>query len=732
MTITELTIKREYRSLSDNVVLDFYIPLLSEAIIYQRAVGFFSSSALIEISKGITGLVKNGGTIQLVASPRLSVEDIEAIKTGYEERETVVERVLLREFEEPKNYFEKERLNLLATLVCLGTLDLKIAYTLNKNSLGIFHEKMGLIHDRAGNKVAFSGSMNESMTAFIDNYESIDVFCSWQTEFEQIKVMDKEAAFTRLWNNVEPNVNIIDFPQVAHDKLQSYKQDSVNLNIDMEEIDSKNNGNFLVKESLPEQKNVPTIPPDISFYPYQLEAIREWTQRDYRGIFDMATGTGKTYTGLGAIVDLYHHCQGNLAVIIVCPYQHLVEQWVEDIKRFNIDPIVGYSSSSQKHYHKALKNVVLDFNLKVKRFFCFVCTNATFGLDYIQEEVTQLKGNVLLVVDEAHNFGAMGISQTLTNNYTYRLALSATLERHNDEEGTERLKSYFGEKCIEYSLERAIREEKLTPYYYYPHVVTLSSPELEQYNYLTNEIGKCLMKDRHGKTKLNQKGKILALKRARLVAGAIDKVDLLLELIKPYKDDSHILVYCGATKLLDQDYDDDIEDIRQIDMITQKLWETYQMKVSQFTAKEDNQERMILKKAFADGDSLQALIAIKCLDEGVNIPKIKTAFILASTTNPKEYIQRRGRVLRLSEGKKEALIYDFITLPRPLDEVKSLTLEQMQKDKSLIKNELARIIEFKNLSKNPVNGDMLISEIYDAYDLDKDNIFGDQLVDIND
>lgn len=176
-------------------------------------------------------------------------------------------------------------------------------------------------------------------------------------------------------------------------------------------------------------------------------------------------------------------------------------------------------------------------------------------------------------------------------------------------------------------------------------------------------------------------------------------------------------MYCGATKLLEQEYDDDIDDIRQIDFITKKLGDDLNMKVSQFTSKEDNEERKLLKREFEKGDSLQALIAIKCLDEGVNIPMIKAAFILASTTNPKEYIQRRGRVLRLAQGKEYAVIYDFVTFPRPLDTVKQLTVEEMKKDKSLVRNELKRIIEFKDLSLNPYDADKLIDDITEAYDL---------------
>lgn len=710
MGFRELNIKSEYRSLSDNVVMDFYIPTLRNAVLYKRAVGFFSSSALIEISRGITGLIKNGGRIMLIASPKLQQEDVQAIAKGYEERTSVIERAVLNAITEPRDHFEEERLNLLANLIADGRLDIKIAFTEAGGGIGIYHEKMGLFYDNEDNIIAFTGSMNETSTAFMHNYETIDVFCSWTDE--NIRVRAKDSSFNTLWNDCEPNVSIVEFPKVAIEKLQTYKRGSMDMEIDQTEYcTSKPASTF----------NGPCVPNGIRLHDYQLDAIDGWAKRDFQGVFDMATGTGKTITGLGSVVKLYNHCNGKLAVFIVCPYQHLVDQWVEDISWFNIDPIIGYSSSAQKNYKKRLKNAIFDFNLGVNKFFCFICTNATFRLADIQKEISKLKGNALLVVDEAHNFGAMNISQTLTDTYNYRLALSATLERHNDEEGTLRLRKYFGDKCIEYPLTRAISEKKLTPYYYHPKVVTLSPEELQKYNFLTQEIGKCIIKDKNGKKRLSEKGKRIVLERARLVAGAIGKASLLCELMEYYKEDKHILVYCGATKLLDQDYDDSIEDIRQIDYITQKLGRHLGMKVSQFTSKEDNEERGILKKEFEKGDNLQALIAIKCLDEGVNIPMIKTAFILASTTNPKEYIQRRGRVLRLAKGKEYAVIYDFITLPREIDEVKQLTVEEVHKDKSLVKNEIKRMIEFKDLSLNPLDSDRFINDIIEAYDLHKDN-----------
>ena len=215
---------------------------------------------------------------------------------------------------------------------------------------------------------------------------------------------------------------------------------------------------------------------------------------------------------------------------------------------------------------------------------------------------------------------------------------------------------------------------------------------------------------------------MLALKRARLVGGAMDKITKLEEYIQPYIHDKHLLVYCGATTILqeDQDYTDTSEeDIRQIDAVTKLLGNKLGMNVAQFTSREDVQKRDILKQEFAAGETLQALVAIKCLDEGVNIPKIKTAFILASTTNPKEYIQRRGRVLRLAEGKEFAEIYDFIALPRRLDEVHSLTEEQRKRELTLVKNELSRAEEFARLAMNMAQAEKIIDTAKEAYSINE-------------
>ncbi len=699
----DLNIKSEYRSGRNNVIRDFYIPVLSESIKYKRAVGFFSSTALTEILKGITGLLSNGGKIELIASPELSLEDIEAIEKGYEERDKIVERAIMRSMFKPKNYFESERLNILANLIAEERLEIKIAFTITCNQLGIYHEKMGLMYDAYNNVIAFSGSTNETGTAFHANYEVMDVYCSWQTEFERKKVYEKELAFHQLWTNADTNVNIVDFPEVAKEKLLSYKKKTCDLQLEVkeaEEIDKK-------EQQIKNSKNAFRKPNWLNLYSYQQEAINNWVKANYRGVFDMATGAGKTFTALGALSNLSEQLFDNLGVIIVCPYQHLVEQWTEDIEKFNVKPLICYSKYNWK---KEFDYLVKDFKLGVVNRFCAIMTNATYMTDYVQKILNKANGNLCIVVDEAHNFGAKKMQQCLLSNFKYRLALSATIERHHDELGTQILLEYFGNKCITFTLKDAIDNDFLTHYYYKPVVITLDEDELYEYNAITNKIINLIKKNKE-KDVIPKSAEILLIKRARIIAGARNKVKKLKELVNYYKTDSNILVYCGATQY---DESPDKEDVRQIEAVTDMMGNDFGMRVTMFTSKESPEERERIKKSFAEGELLQAIIAIKCLDEGVNIPGIKTAFILASSTNPKEYIQRRGRVLRKAKGKKYAVIFDFVTLPKSLEDPLG---DNVDSEMSLIRREVERMQDFMEYCDNKFETVKLLDDIKHHYKL---------------
>ncbi|MCI7266438.1 MAG: DEAD/DEAH box helicase family protein [Veillonellaceae bacterium] len=707
MSLRDIQIDSEYRTLSCDMANDFYIPMLGEAILYKRAVGFFSSSALAAISAGIYELYENGGKIQLIASPRLSSEDIEAINDGYQQREEIIKGALKRELEDCTDFCQQNRLNLLATLIAKGILDIRIAVTIGKKGIGMYHEKMGLIEDIEGNIVAFSGSMNETDTAIHDNYEAIDVFCSWIST-DNKRVERKNQAFLKMWDGLDENICVMKFPEIEKEFIEKYQ---------MGDIDAKS-----LKEGWAAYHVKPTFglvkPEWLNLYDYQQEAIKNWQANDYCGIFDMATGTGKTLTALGAVAELCKNVK-RLAVIIVCPYQHLVEQWVEDIRAFGANPIIGYSGSSYTNYKKELKNRIFNFNYKITDFFCFITTNASFMSKAINEEIRKLSQDTILVVDEAHNFGAKNLQNTLQQDFTYRLALSATLERQGDEDGTNILRNFFGNKCIEYGLERAIAEKKLTPYYYYPVIVYLTDAELDKYQLYTSKIIQNIVK-RKDKTIVTNLAKEFMLKRARLVAGASEKIEKLREMANDFKNEKNMLIYCGATNVQGYDNCSD-DDIRQIDYISRMLNFDFGMRTAQFTSREDSKERKRRLEEFQNGE-IQALIAIKCLDEGVNVPAIKTAYILASTTNPKEYIQRRGRVLRLYPGKEAAYIYDFITLPRELTTVENTSSELAKSERALVVKEIRRMREFCHIALNPYETQMLIMDLRDIYNVTEENI----------
>lgn len=711
MSFDKMNIRNEYRNQHVDVVNSFYLPLFKEAKLYCRAVGFFSSTIFSKLAVGLESLADNGGKIEIITSPSLSEEDLEAIKLGYELREEVIKKAIIREMYEPKNLFEKQSLNLLANYIADGTLDLKIALVGKyDNSLGIYHEKLGLLYDYYDNIVAFSGSQNESISALEYNYEIIDVFCSWKENDKQ-RVEEKERAFSLIWNGFDDKVKVVDFPEVKAEIIKRYKYTN-KLKDNIFELSAQITKKEEENHNL-SQKPLIGIPADINLFDYQIEAINNWRANNYIGIFDMATGTGKTYTGISGLCKLFED-KKRLFSIIVCPFQHLVEQWVDDLKKFGINPIIGYSAPEYKNYRKKLRNAIFDYNIEVLKFVCFICTKDTFADEDVQNQIRKIKYDCLLMVDEAHNMGARTYAKLLDMDiYKYRLGLSATLDRFNDKVGTNMLYNFFGEKCIEYNIERAINEEKLTKYYYYPIVIELTEEELDKYRHISKEIIKHIIIDEKGRIQLDDLGKLLTITRAREIAGARNKIPKLIDIMKQYKNDNHILVYCGATTSIKEDD----EFIRQIDLISDELWNKLHIKTAQFTAREDAQTRKKLIEEFSDGSLLQALIAIKCLDEGVNIPAIDKAFILASTTNPKEFIQRRGRVLRKYKGKEFSKIYDFITLPRKLEDVIYLSEEDRKLESSLIKNEVARIEEFARIAENSVDSVNLIMKLKDAYKL---------------
>ena len=693
MLLTDINFERSYRSNKNNMVKDFYNPVLSTAVLYKRAVGYFTVSSLINAAQGLSNLIENGGRVEIIASPKLSEDDINTINLGYKMKSDVILDAMIREFNSIESSNEKEKLNYIATLIADDRLDIKIALM---DDYGAYHEKFGIVEDGLNNKIMFTGSMNETSNGQYSNFESFVVFKSWDEEGnEYIKEYEKD--FADLWENKTNRLDVKPFPDALKEKLLEYRQTTYKKEM-YEDLDEQE-----VVFGEEEQNEFPTVPSWFKPRGYQIDAINSWENNDFKGLLSMATGTGKTLTGLYGVTKLWNKLN-KIVTVIVCPYQHLVEQWVEDVKKFNMNPVICYSKYNL--WREQVYRKVKLFNYGTINNFTIVTTNATFSSNEMQTFLSKVEGDILLVVDEAHNAGTTSMRSNLDDKYRYRLGLSATPKRFRDEENTEFIFNYFGGEVYSFDLERAINEVFLTKYYYYPHVVRLTEEEQEEYNQLSLKIAHNI-KEVNGKVVINDIAKNLLIKRARLVAGASNKLVVLRNLMGNYSNKNYILVYCGATKTTDES---DGSEERQIRRVCQILWNEFGIKNRKFTSEETPDERAEIIEMFSQED-IQAIVAIKCLDEGVNIPAIQHAFILASNTDPKEFIQRRGRVLRLYKDKEFAYIHDFVTIPC-----------EDNTGSSLVESELKRVYEFNSLAENKEQGDEFIEDLLNRFNIEEEKI----------
>lgn len=711
MSFADVAIKQSYQSYRDDILKDFLVPILSEAKTYDRAVGYFSSSALIGLSLGLYKFIKNNGKLRIIASPSLTIDDFKAIQEGYDQRR-IVEQSLIRTLKDPDVYSEtaKNRLEFLACLIRENIIDFRIAFS-NK---GLFHIKWGFVRDSEGRECVFNGSLNETGSAFYNNFESIDVFTNWLNPINDIYIREKREFFESLWDGREPYVQVVRSEQVEETIIKKYLRKTKQVDSffkiqDQDDLDI-NSGDDEYEKLL---TSLQTFPKPLR--PYQIEAVYKFLENEGRGIFDMATGTGKTIAALGAMSALTKKVNNQLGIIIVAPLTYLVKQWGEELlDKLNITPIVA---DGEHDWEKQILKSLADFQKAVKQkkecVFCVVTTNNTFESAKFQGSLKKLRvGSLLLVVDEAHNFGTQAKLTLLDEKFKFRLALSATFDRHRDKAGTEALNQYFGPRCIEYSLGKAIEQGFLTPYEYHVRFVSMNEQERQAYKQLSKKIGSFCRKDQEGQVTFAKGADALLMERARLVATVSGKIQELDHLITEcnLQDEHGILVYCGTSGFLPNclDYieEDSLEELRQIDKVSQLLHRKYGMRCAQYTSKILAKDREILVDDLKD-NRIQGLVAIKCLDEGVDIPNIKYALILASTTNPKEYIQRRGRVLRKCEGKTKAVIYDFVVLPFSYKECHNLFRNGKDKTtdlyRSLIAKQVQRMKDFKDLALNRVD-----------------------------
>ncbi|MGJ3248908.1 MAG: DNA phosphorothioation system restriction enzyme [Elainellaceae cyanobacterium] len=447
----------------------------------------------------------------------------------------------------------------------------------------------------------------------------------------------------------------------------------------------------------------PIPPPTLQLRPYQQEAIQNWFTNKGRGTLKMATGSGKTITALAIAAELYEKIQLQ-ALIVVCPYQHLVQQWARECQTFGLKPILAFDNA--RSWQNDLSRQLYNLRSERQPFLTVITTNATLIGQRLQSQLPYFPEKTLIVGDEAHNLGSPKLAASLPRMIGLRLALSATPERYFDDVGTQLLLDYFGPVLQpEFTLSDALQAGALVHYRYYPMLIELTEAETQRYSELTTKIGRAFSIDEDVES--NSALAALSMQRAKLIASATNKLEALRSLMQDRLNTSHTLFYCGDGSIEESMSQ---ETIRQVDAVTRLLGKELGYRVNTYTAETSLGEREELRRQFESGE-LQGLVAIRCLDEGVDIPATQTAVILASSNNPRQFIQRRGRVLRPAPGKQRADIFDMVVLPPDLER------KTLDAERSLMRRELQRFIEFAKLADNAGEARIKLLDLQKRYDL---------------
>ena len=618
MTFKDLPISISYKSVGEESFSNILNPMLSCTKVYKRSVGFFSSSALDFIGAGVLALAKNGGHIYLATSPKLNADDIEAINKGYSERK-IVEKAFFNEVKVAFNEITDENASLLYELIKEKIVDVKIVI----KDGGMYHDKLALLEDFDGNMIACVGSNNESEPGYNSNYEKIRVYKSW-FDYEG-RIADEVEEFDSIWSGKNEALTVYNFTEALEKELIERVEHKGDYS-------KKNTGNGIVLRD------------------YQKEAIDAWVANDYHGFYVMATGTGKTWTAIFSAKELLDKVQA--MVVIAAPYKHLVSQWALDVEATFPDAEIILVSSENPAWETQLTNAIIRHKLLKDKQIIVITTNTSFNLARFTKTINKSAQEKLLIVDDAHRF--TNRTDELKNKYKYMLGLSATPYSGTEMAAGLDLMNFFGGQVYNLPIEIALKKKFLVPYNYYPIIVSATAEEEENFNKYSAKMAGCF---RNGVCIDKEKLALYRMQRLRIISMAEEKINKIQEILSKTKEKDHLIVYCGDGKVR-KNTD---EEFRHIDFIKSEL-SKIRHRSSQFTASENITERMERIESFNLG-AITALAAIRCLDEGVNIPSIRGALILSSNDNYREFAQRRGRILRLFPGKESANIYDVIVLP---------------------------------------------------------------------
>ena len=680
MELQKHDFRPDYNKSEHDIADDFYLPAMRSSCQYDRISGYFGSTIYILAWSALQEFVENGGNIRLICSPVISDADKDAMTEGYSAvNDLILKESLLKELDE---LFAMDNLSkparALACLVAEGIVDVKIAVPesgMEPDLERLFHDKVGIFTDIRGNAVGFRGSMNETFQGLSDggNLESIDVFPSWADGRDAQRLKSATSYFSRLWNKSEKHVLVYDFPDAVRKNLID-KSNGYDWKTLIKEISTSIS---IAKKWAPNKKNASKSPRK-----HQLTALENWVNNGRHGILEHATGSGKTFTAICAIRDALDRGK---SVLVLVPSKELLRQWKTELEDNIRDISIKYLMCGDGFNSWKTNNTLQLWTRpsSTQKKVTIAIMDTACGNQFVHNVVS---GNHLtLVADEVHRIGSPARRNILNIDASERLGLSATPIRYGDPEGTAAIFDYFGGVVPPvFSLEDAIKSDVLTKYYYHPIPVHLTPEEQDDWKIISKEISRLIAMAKDAGESIstiiasNPKIQMKLLARARIVKQAVNKITLALDVVrKYYKDGQRWIIYCDNQGQLGN----------ILKLLLNNGFDAYEYHSSM------NGDRNETLRYFGKYGGI--LVSIRCLDEGVDIPSTTHALILASSKNPREFIQRRGRILRRYPGKYFAQLYDAIVMPEISFDGEEDT------GNSIIRAELSRAIQFGEWAENP-------------------------------
>lgn len=715
-------------------VLDIYYHTLCNSKTWDLALGYWSLSALKLLAYPLSKfIINNEGKIRLYCNEAISERDYQLMtQSNYNLDQTRLFKDLAKMTEALEGRDDDLFKDCISYLIHNDLLEIKVLIK-KENARGISHQKNSVFTDSHQNTVVLSGSANASEQAFLFNREDTNAFCSfWNEESVTNNINITIDEFEKTFNHGDEEWKIYEIEsnelKEKLNKIGFRKIDKSSLENDAIKYVKKNYRNFSkdIQKEISDELLVLNNEPHFPIFngkiseprDYQKEAYKKWVENNFSGVFAMATGTGKTITSLNCLLNISRK-EKNYRAIILVPSIALLNQWDKEVESFNFKNILKVGGGNK--WEKDFANYVSNYSWGIKKDLIIITTYGSFVLDRFQRMFKKVQDDFLLIADEAHNMGANSIKAIMPNiTSSMRIGLSATPKRIYDPEGTNSIDDFFSDSppyTYNFSMERALEEGFLTEYKYYPIIVELTESEFDEYSEISIRLMRYFDSD-NGTFKEDPIVEMLLLKRKNIIHKASNKLFAFNSILEELKrQDKHKYIFAYIPEGYSENNDGESEKI--LNQFLKSSHKKYpELKMNSYTS-EDQDLKEILR-GFSEG-KIDMLFAMKMLDEGVDVPRAEIGIFASSTGNPRQFIQRRGRLLRKHEDKSHSTIYDMVVIPKLYGNFE----ESFNIERNLVKNELNRVAYFASLSMNFYDSKDALDTVCKKYELNLDTIIND-------